>query len=197
MRCDGSANPQPGANDNATGCAGVIELARAFQGVATARTLVFTCFAGEEQNLAGSLRWVQALMAQGTFTRVRHMVNLDMIGHAVNANLDTRVETTQQQQAVLAQYVAAAATYAPELNVITSTNTQAYSDHWHFVSQGVPGAFTWENGAGGIYPQYHQSTDVPSAMQRSRELAGGILKMDAAVIAQVAGQGALFRDGFE
>jgi hypothetical protein len=196
VRCDGTANPQPGANDNASGCAGVIELARAFQGVPTARTLVFMCFAGEEQGLQGSRRYVESLQAAGTIGRVRHMVNLDMIGHAVNDNLDTRIETTATHAAVLPQYAAAAATYAPELNLITSTSTQAYSDHWYFLNAGVPGAFTWENGASS-YPHYHQATDLPGNMLRARELAGGILKMDAAVIAELAGPGALFVDGFE
>ena len=66
------------------------------------------------------------------------------------------------------------------------------------VAAGVPGAFTWENGAG-IYPHYHQSTDLPANMLRARELAGGILKMDAAVIAGLAGasEAAMFKDGFE
>ncbi|HET7845541.1 MAG TPA: M28 family peptidase, partial [Xanthomonadales bacterium] len=60
-RCDGTVNPQPGANDNGTGCGGVVELARAFQGVETARTIVFMCFAGEEQGLVGSRRYVESL----------------------------------------------------------------------------------------------------------------------------------------
>jgi hypothetical protein len=195
-RCDGTVNPQPGANDNGTGCAGVIELARVFQGVPTARTILFMCFAGEEQGLVGSQRYVQSLQASGEIARVRHMINLDMIGHAINDNLSTRVETTLAHQTVLAQYAAAAASYAPELNIITSTSTQAYSDHWYFLAAGVPGAFTWENGAG-IYPHYHQATDVPANMLRARELAGGILKMDAAVLAELAGVGTLLADGFE
>jgi hypothetical protein len=196
VRCDGTANAQPGANDNASGCAGVIELARVFQGVPTARTLVFMCFSGEEQGLQGSRRYVESLQAAGTIGRVRHMVNLDMIGHAIDDDLDARIETTMAHQAVIAQYTSAAATYAPELNLITSTNAQSNSDHWYFLAAGIPGAFTWENGAS-MYPHYHQSTDLPGNMLRARELAGGILKMDAAVIAGLAGQGALFVDGFE
>jgi len=198
VRCDGTANPQPGANDNGTGCAGVIELARAFQDIPTERTIVFMCFAGEEQGLVGSRRYVESLQADATIARVKHMVNLDMIGHAIDADLDARVETTPAHAAVLSQYTDAAATYAPELNLITSTAAQANSDHWYFLAAGVPGAFTWENGAG-IYPHYHQSTDLPANMLRARELAGGILKMDAAVIAGLAGAGeaAMFKDGFE
>jgi hypothetical protein len=60
-RCDGVLNVQPGANDNASGCAGVIELARVFADVATRRSMLFMCFSGEEQGLvvavAMSMPW--------------------------------------------------------------------------------------------------------------------------------------------
>ncbi len=196
VRCDGNTAPQPGANDNASGCAGVIELARVFQGVDTARSILFMCFAGEEQGLIGSRRYVESLQSNGQITRIKHMINLDMIGYAVNDSLAARVDTTSAHQSVLAMYVDAAQTYSPELALITSTTTSANSDHWYFLNAGIPGAFTWENGAG-IYPHYHQETDLPINMTRAKPLAGGILKMDAAVLAQVAGVTGLFRDGFE
>lgn len=195
-RCDGTVAPQPGANDNASGCAGVIELARVYADVPTRRSILFMCFSGEEQGLWGSRRYVESLQASGEISKVRHMINLDMIGFDPSGPLDARIETNAANLALLAQYAAAAATYAPELNLITSSNTGAYSDHWYFLAAGVPSMFTWENGAS-IYPHYHQSTDVPANMTRARELAGGILKMDAAILAQVAGIGPLFGDGFE
>lgn len=195
-RCDGSVSPQPGANDNASGCAGVIELARAFANVPTERSVLFMCFSGEEQGLWGSLRYVEALQANGQISRVQHMINLDMIGYDASGPLDARVETTQPHAAALAQYVSAAATYAPELNLITSSNTGGGSDHWYFLGAGIPAVFTWENGAAS-YPHYHRDTDLPQNMTRARELAGGILKMDAAVLAQLAGVSSLFSDGFE
>ncbi|MBK8283715.1 MAG: M28 family peptidase [Ahniella sp.] len=195
-RCDGTQAPQPGANDNASGCAGVIELARVFQNVRTERSLVFMCFAGEEQGLRGSQAFVNALLNSGDIAKVKHMINLDMIGHAIDDTLSARVETDAAQQSILPIYADHAATYAPELNLIISASTAAYSDHWHFLQRGVPAAFTWENGAG-IYPDYHQISDVPGNMQRAQPLASGILKMDAAMIATLAGVHVLFDDSFE
>ncbi len=195
-RCDGSINPQPGANDNASGCAGVIELARVFQRVPTRRSIVFACFAGEEQGLVGSFRYVQSLIDSGDIGRVRHMINLDMIGHAVDDSLSARVETTATHSGLLSEYALLAATYAPELNLIVSSSTQGYSDHWPFLQAGIPSVFTWENGAG-IYPQYHQVGDLPENMLFARELAGGILKMDAAMLAQRADSLAVFFGDFE
>jgi hypothetical protein len=196
VRCD-TVDPQPGANDNASGCAGVIELARVFAGVETSRSILFMCFSGEEQGLVGSRRYVESLQASGDINRVRYMINLDMIGYAVDNTLATRIETTPAFASELTRFAAAAATYAPELGPILSSSTQAYSDHWYFLAAGIPGAFTWENGAG-IYPHYHRATDVPANLLRGRELARGILKMDIAILAAEAGLIApLFANGFE
>jgi Zn-dependent M28 family amino/carboxypeptidase len=165
--------------------------------VDTARSILFMCFSGEEQGLVGSRRYVEALQASGDLNRVRYMINLDMIGYAVDDTLATRIETIPAFASELNRFAAAAATYAPELSPILSSNTQAYSDHWFFLAAGVPGAFTWENGAA-IYPHYHRATDVPANLLRGRELARGILKMDTAILAAEAGLLApLLANGFE
>jgi hypothetical protein len=98
LRCDGVLNPQPGANDNASGCAGVIELARVFAHVPTERSILFMCFSGEEQGLVGSRRYVESLTASGDIARVKHMINLDMIGFDPGGNLCARAQCDRQQQ---------------------------------------------------------------------------------------------------
>lgn len=195
-RCD-TTDSQPGANDNGTGCAGVIELARVLQTVDTERSVLFMCFAGEEQGLIGSLRYVQALQASGDIAKLRYMINLDMLGYAADDNLSARIETTAAYASELNRYAVAAATYAPEISPVLSSATQAYSDHWYFLQAGVPGVFTWENGAS-IYPHYHRATDTPANLVRGVELASGILKMDIAILADELGLIApLLADGFE
>ncbi len=78
---DGRGLVYNGANDNASGAAIVMELARALaQGPGLpARTLVFAAFAGEEQGLLGS----QAMAEHPTIDldRVVAMINFDMTGH--------------------------------------------------------------------------------------------------------------------
>jgi len=196
-RCDGVFAPQPGANDNASGCAAVIELATAMLNVPTDRTILFMCFSGEEQGLVGSRRYVESLQASGQITRVKQMINLDMIGFDVNGTRSARVETNATfGPLLLPRFRQAALTYAPELNLITSQSPNPGSDHWHFLAAGVPAVFTWENGAA-IYPHYHQATDLPENMTGARALAGGIIKMDAAMLAEFAGVEDLFLSGFE
>jgi hypothetical protein len=198
-RCDGTLNPQPGANDNASGCAGVMELARVFSGVQTDRSMLFMCFSGEEQGLVGSRRYVDSLVASGEISKIKLMLNMDMIGHDVDADLalPARIETSVPE--LMTAFTAAAASYAPELRIITSTTPGSGSDHFYFRQAGVPAVVTWENGAG-AYPHYHLASDIPANMVRARELAGGILKMNVAALfdqALVIDSDQLLQSGFE
>jgi hypothetical protein len=69
-----------GADDNASGTAGVLELARAFSRETgrTGRSLIFLCFSGEEIGLLGSRAWLEA--RPGSAPPIAAMINLDMIG---------------------------------------------------------------------------------------------------------------------
>src|SRR5262249_9250590 len=71
--------PAPGADDNAGGTAGLLELARVLKGVATKQTLRFIAFAGEEQGLVGSTAY--AKFAHDENLNIQAMINMDMIGH--------------------------------------------------------------------------------------------------------------------
>src|SRR5204863_6452979 len=69
-----------GADDNASGVAGVLELARIFAANRKnlKRTLVFIAFSGEEEGLLGSNYYVNHPVIP--LANVAAMVNMDMIG---------------------------------------------------------------------------------------------------------------------
>jgi Zn-dependent M28 family amino/carboxypeptidase len=71
-----------GADDNASGTAALIELAKAAAHARArfGRTIVFVAFAGEEIGLLGSSRYVDAPAIPLASTKA--MINLDMIGRA-------------------------------------------------------------------------------------------------------------------
>ena len=71
----------PGANDNASGSAAVIELAKAFQKSETKprRSIIFVLFASEEQGLFGSKFFVENLKIDTN--KIIAMFNLDCIGY--------------------------------------------------------------------------------------------------------------------
>ena len=78
------ANPEGkihnGADDNASGTAGVIELARYFckNQRAEAFNILFMCFSGEELGLLGSKKWCE--QPDMPLEGINYMINMDMIG---------------------------------------------------------------------------------------------------------------------
>jgi hypothetical protein len=68
----------PGADDNASGVAAMLEIARVLAGVELRDTIHFAAFSGEEQGLWGSTEYAAQLAAAGT--SVFRLINLDMIG---------------------------------------------------------------------------------------------------------------------
>lgn len=105
----------PGAEDNASGCAGVIELARALLPSQPQRTILFMCYAGEEQGLYGSQAHVEALQAEGDLDKIQAVVIMDMIGYSADSQLNAGYESYSTWQDYLNRFGAAAASYAPEL----------------------------------------------------------------------------------
>ena len=71
----------PGANDNASGSAGVLEIAKAFSenGIKPKRSVIFVLFAGEEQGLNGSKYFVESWKKD--YNKIVAMLNLDCIGY--------------------------------------------------------------------------------------------------------------------
>lgn len=71
----------PGANDNASGSAAVLEIAKAFVkgGIVPKRSVIFVLFAGEEQGLNGSKHFIDSW--KNGYDKITAMFNLDCIGH--------------------------------------------------------------------------------------------------------------------
>jgi Zn-dependent M28 family amino/carboxypeptidase len=71
----------PGANDNASGSAAVLEIAEAFVkgGVQPKRSVVFVLFASEEQGLCGAKHFVESW--KKGYDKITAMINLDCVGY--------------------------------------------------------------------------------------------------------------------
>ena len=79
-----ATDDSPGANDNASGVAGVIEAARVMSKRQFAGTVVYAALAGEEQGLYGGAIVADYALAQGW--RVKAVLNNDMIGNISGIN---------------------------------------------------------------------------------------------------------------
>src|SRR5580765_6170678 len=106
----GAAAPAPGADDNASGSAGVIEIARAFAAHRSVHDLRFILFGGEEQGLFGSKHYVARLTAAER-SRIQAVVNMDMVGSLNSATQSVLLEGATVSQAVIDGLSDAASTY--------------------------------------------------------------------------------------
>src|SRR5256712_1156451 len=145
--------PSPGANDNASGVAAVLEVARLLAEVPTARTVHFVAFGAEELGLVGSSYYV----ANRTLA-VTGMVNLDMVGH--------RAQLLLSNSAGRGGLMDVAEQVAGRLGIGVQRLSLGSSDHVSFEGAGDPVGLNHTGGSGGFH------TPQDSYAQNYSELHG-------------------------
>jgi peptidase M28-like protein/PDZ domain-containing protein/PA domain-containing protein len=141
----------PGADDNASGTAVVVGLARAFASAGGApRTLVFALFGGEELGLLGSGHYVRQPAIP--LAQTAAMLNVDMVGRIREDRLI--VYGAHSGSGLGETLAAAAARGGVTLDVRGSPD--GGSDHSRFYEAGVPVLFFTDGG----HPDYHRPTDT-------------------------------------
>jgi aminopeptidase YwaD len=142
----------PGADDNASGTAGVIELAHWFaREPRHARGILFLTFAGEELGLLGSSYYVNHPILP--LANAVAMINMDMIGRI-------------RDRKVYVGGVATGSTFAPLLEQlgpkhdfhmdVTERGGYGSSDHTSFTTKQVPVLFFFS----GLHADYHKPSDT-------------------------------------
>lgn len=174
--------PAPGADDNASGSAGVLQIARSLRDHPAVEDLRLILFGGEEQGLFGSRAYVDGLDPTDR-SRIRAVVNMDMIGCLNSAPASVLLEGAEVSQAVIDGLRQAAATYT-ELTVETSLDPFA-SDHVPFIEAGLPAVLTIE-GADQANENEHSERDRIETI--SFDLALEILRMNLAFVAGALGR---------
>jgi hypothetical protein len=187
----------PGAVDNASGCAAVIEMARIASQFSFQGTLIFICFSGEEQGLYGSEFHADTLISENNDDKIKVALTLDMVGYTSNSDHELLLESSGTYQSLMNEMAQNAATYVPDLSVQTTTNYFG-SDHVSYINNGMPGILSIDVDYG-IYPDYHQSSDLPENINTTQ--GEYIIKTNLATIADKAAvlglADLIFRSGFE
>lgn len=151
----------PGADDNASGVAGVIETARALRKCAPPlkRSILFCFFTGEERGFVGSRHFLNTSPVPKS--RIVAMLNADMISRD-----DTRtihVVGTQTCDAFSAVVEAGAARVG--LKAVFDHPEWTYqSDHYVFFSEKIPFLYFGVED----HPDYHRPTDTPEKTNRDQ-----------------------------
>lgn len=145
----------PGANDNASGVAMVLDLARDLAKKPLPYSVVVVFFAAEEAGLLGSAALIRDRIVP--LNRIRFLLNLDLMG------------TGEQGMTVVN-----ASVFPREFQLLDSLNRRhrllpsiqkrgkaANSDHYFFTEAGVPSFFGY---LAGPRPAYHSTDDVPQTL---------------------------------
>jgi hypothetical protein len=143
----------PGADDNASGTSGVIELARYFSRLPKQkRGIVFMTFAGEELGLLGSGYY--ANHPELPLAKAVTMINMDMIGRVRDGKLYVGGVGTGT---TLRKDLDEATRHFPALHVDYSDNSgYGSSDHTSFTAKQVPVLFFFS----GLHADYHKPSDT-------------------------------------
>ncbi len=140
-----------GADDNASGTTGLLEIARALapRRDRLRRSVLFLTFTGEERGLLGSLHWVEHPTLP--LARVAAMVNMDMIGRLDGRKLFVGgVGTSPAFRLILEEGRAAVG-----LEVAYGDGGRAPSDNTSFYAKGIPVLFFFT----GLHDDYHRPSD--------------------------------------
>lgn len=151
----GSATYFPGANDNASGIALLLNLAKHYGANPPPYSIVFVCFSGEEAGLIGSKYFTENPLVP--LNKIRFLINLDLAGTGdegitvVNASVFPKDFT-------IIKTINSEFNYFPQ---IKSRGKAANSDHYWFTEKGVPAFFIYT--LGGI-KAYHDVFDVADTL---------------------------------
>lgn len=156
-----------GADDDASGTAGVLELAEAYSraGGRPKRSLIFLTVSGEERGLWGSDHFVQNPPVP--LGRVVANINMDMIGR----NWRDTIAVIGREHSDLGATLARVNAEHPELGMTAiddiwpQENFYFRSDHYNFAKRGVPVLFFFN----GTHADYHGAGDGPEQIDAEKE----------------------------
>ncbi|MEW5702780.1 MAG: M28 family peptidase [Candidatus Zixiibacteriota bacterium] len=145
-------NNSPAADDNGTGTAAVLEIARVLRDIPTEVTFLFITFDAEEYGLLGSYHYANTAVANGD--QIVLMFNMDMIGHIYN---DTQARLYHGPTSAYAQlWINLAAPLAGITGYLSGIS--GGSDHYPFYQMGYNAVFLHEYNFSSVYHSYRDST---------------------------------------
>jgi hypothetical protein len=156
-----------GADDNASGTAGVIELAEAFSrpGAGPRRSVIFLTVSGEEKGLWGSRYFSEHPTVP--IGQIVADLNLDMLGR----NWADTIVAIGKEHSDLGATLERVNAAHPELRMAAIDDRwpeeRFYfrSDHYNFARKGVPALFFFN----GVHEDYHRVTDSPDKINSEKE----------------------------
>lgn len=139
-----------GADDNASGVAGMLELAHRFHEEQAGHPLLFAAFSGEEKGLWGSNKYCESPTIH--LDSARYMINFDMVGRLRGDTLAVYGTGTSPRWMALLEEC-----NIDSLVLVPSQSGVGPSDHTSFYLEDIPVLHFFT----GQHPDYHKPTDTP------------------------------------
>jgi len=167
---DTSQNPYvraPGADDNGSGTATVIEAARIFKDYNFDYSIRFVLFAGEEQGLVGSHAYAQSAYQNGE--QIQGVLNMDMIGYDGNNDglFEIHAGTLSGSQSigtfVQSNVSAWGLNLVPEYKTSNSSNASDHSSFWTYGYSAIMVIEDFQD----FTPYYHTTNDLLNTLRPS------------------------------
>jgi Peptidase family M28 len=157
----------PGADDNASGVAAVLELARVLSKVDLKNNIQFVLFSGEEQGQWGSLTYVKQQQTNGS--KLDLVMNLDMVGYPslglenviIEYDLGNKITTNDVNSKNLAKFIAQID--SEFTNLEASLRTLGKTDLLPFEAIGKT-VIGLHDGGSDLNPNYHSISDTPDTL---------------------------------
>jgi hypothetical protein len=149
-RAEDRGRIHPGADDNASGLAVMLELARALKGKPQPRSILFVAFTGEETGRLGSHHYVQHAKRYPV-DRMIAMLNLDTVGRLGDRPL-TLFGTGSAREWV---HIFRGAGYVTGVPINSVADDFGSSDQTSFIQAGVPAVQLF----GGVHEDIHRPGD--------------------------------------
>jgi len=153
-----------GADDNASGSVGVLEVAEAVAMSSPRRSVIFILYTAEELGLHGSRHFVHNFPFP--LDRIKVNINLDMIGRTSDRVKETRSHNVVGSHEIHSEFkdlisVVNKRTNSWPLEFKKLTDFPGGSDHLSFLDKGIPAVFFFS----GHHQDLHRPTDDPEKIE--------------------------------
>lgn len=163
-----------GADDNGSGVAVLLEMARVVKDYDNHKTLRFFISNGEEKGLLGATHYARFLEKGNRISQLDLVINMDMVGY--NSNGVVELETNPNQKKLAERFSELAQMYTDLKSKITLGAWG--SDHVPFLDRGAPAILTIENWDTKT-PCYHLACDTPEMLNYGYATSIGKLNLAA------------------
>jgi aminopeptidase-like protein len=172
---DSVGRPNAGADDNASGVAGLLLMAKEISKLNTNHSFIFFATNAEEKGLLGAKHYVDQLAKKDELKKIKFVINMDMIGYNKNGLVDLETNREFEDEAKLMAQIAMTYTSLTPNITIPAWG----SDHVPFLKKGIPSVLSIEHWKTKT-PCYHSACDKKDHL--NYKYASEIIKLNLATV---------------